>query len=273
MVISLVTSLDAYTSQENNVNNAFGQPQNVIVFGASSDIARAITKKLCAARTRHLVLAGRDEGRLAVAAEEALEYGATSTTPVLFDASDPASAHATVQAAFAACPDGVDLVIIAVGQLGDQVSDQVDAGATLVGLNVNFTWPAAALAAIRQHLVEQRSGRILVISSVAGVRVRASAYLYGGAKAGLDRLCDAMADSLEGTGVSMQILRPGLVRTKMTTGLAPVPFTTGANEVATYVMKGLATGQRIIWSPPILRYVYFALRHLPRQVWRAVMDR
>jgi len=66
--------------------------------------------------------------------------------------------------------------------------------------------------------VSQGSGRILVLSSVAAVRVRRAKYLYGGAKAGLDRLCIGLADSLEGTGVSLQLVRPGHVRSKMTTG-------------------------------------------------------
>jgi len=43
------------------MDNAFGQPQNVVVLGGSSDIARAITKKLCAARAHTVVLAGRSQ--------------------------------------------------------------------------------------------------------------------------------------------------------------------------------------------------------------------
>jgi short-subunit dehydrogenase len=105
------------------------------------------------------------------------------------------------------------------------------------------------------------------------VRVRSSAYLYGGAKAGLDRLCQAMADSLAGTGVNLQLVRPGAVRTRMTEGLAEVPFTTGVNEVAETVIKGLASADAVIWSPAILKYVYAILRHLPGPVWRKVMDR
>jgi len=49
----------------------------------------------------------------------------------------------------------------------------------------------------------------LVMSSVAAIRIRRNAYLYGGAKAGLDRLCEGMADSLDGTGVTLQLLRRG----------------------------------------------------------------
>ncbi len=255
------------------MDNAFGQPQRVIVLGGSSEIARAITKKLVAARAHTVVLAGRNPELLARASQEALEYGATSTPIVHLDAERPDSAAQSVDEAFDAAGGSVDLVIVAVGRLGVQSDDEVSPEETLRMMNVNFTWPVVALTQIRNRLVAQGSGRILVISSVASVRVRRSAYLYGGAKAGLDRLTDALADSLEGTGVTLQLLRPGAVRTRMTAGLAEMPFMTGPNEVAEYVMAGLSTNQRVIWSPPILRWVYLVLRHLPRQLWRMVMDR
>jgi decaprenylphospho-beta-D-erythro-pentofuranosid-2-ulose 2-reductase len=139
-------------------------------------------------------------------------------------------------------------------------------------MTVNFTWPVAALAEVRGRLIAQGSGRILVISSVAAIRVRRAKYLYGGAKAGLDRLCDGLADSLEGTGVTLQILRPGHVRSKMTTGAKEPPFATGVDQVAEDVMNGLAHSNRVIWSPPILRYVFALLRLLPAPLWRKVTD-
>ncbi|HEY5303738.1 MAG TPA: SDR family NAD(P)-dependent oxidoreductase [Acidimicrobiales bacterium] len=255
------------------MENAFGQPQNVVVLGGSSDIARAITKKLCAARAHTVILAGRNQGLLDEAAREALDYGASKTDTVVFDAEDLASAETTVARAFTKAGDHVDLVIMAVGQLGNQRRDESDVAAATRLMNVNFTWPVAALTEARRRLVAQGSGRIVVLSSVGAVRVRGSAYLYGGAKAGLDRLCEGMADSLIGTGVNLQIVRPGAVRTKMTEGLAEVPFTTGVNEVAENVIKGLASGDRVIWSPPVLRYLFAILRHLPAPLWRKVMDR
>lgn len=255
------------------MENAFGQPQNVVIFGGSSDIARAITKKLCAARAHTVVLAGRNAELLEAATHEAREYGATTTDTVIFDAEDTSNAARCVGEAFEKVNENVDLVIIAVGLLGDQSTFEDDPIVAARMATVNFAWPVAAITEIRRRLVAQGSGRILVITSVAAVRVRRSMYLYAGAKAGLDRLCDGVADSLEGTGVTLQILRPGTVRTKMTVGLDEPPFTTGPNEVAENVMKGLASGERVIWSPPILRYVFFILRHLPAPVWRKVMDR
>jgi decaprenylphospho-beta-D-erythro-pentofuranosid-2-ulose 2-reductase len=254
------------------MENAFGQPQTVIVLGGSSDIARAVTRKLCTARAHTVVLAGRNQNLLDAATREARTFGATTTDTVLFDARDVTTAGATVSEAFEKVGDRVDLVILAVGILGDQFAMDDDAAAAGLMATVNFAWPVAALAEVRRRLVTQRGGRILVMSSVAAVRVRRVAYLYDGAKAGLDRLCDGLADSLEGTGVTLQVLRPGYVRSRMTAGTPERPFTTGVDEVAENVMKGLASGERVIWSPPILRYVFFVLRHLPAPLWRKVMS-
>lgn len=255
------------------MENAFGQPQNVVVLGGSSDIARAITKRLCAARTRTVILAGRNATLLREAGDEAEEHGATRVETVLFDAEEPDHAAVTVREAFDKVGDPIDLVVIAVGLLGAQSSDEDDAAAVARVITVNFTWPGAALGEIRRLLVAQGSGRILVVSSIAAVRTRRSAYLYSSAKTGLDRMCSGLAQSLEGTGVKMQILRPGVVRTKMSRGLAEPPFTTGVDEVAENVMRALATNGVVIWSPPILRYASFVIRHLPAAVWRRMSDR
>ncbi len=255
------------------MDNAFGQPQNVVVLGGSSDIARAIVRKLCAARVTTVVLAGRSPGLLEEAAAEARDYGATRTETVLFDAEEPSHAGRVVAEALAKVGEPVDLVIVAVGLLGNQREMEDDPVAAARMVTVNMTWPVAALAELRARLIAQGRGRILVISSVASIRIRRSQYLYGAAKAGLDRHCQGLADSLAGTGVTLQLLRPGFVRSKMTEGEPEVPFTTGVNEVADNALAGLERAERVIWSPPILRYVFFVLRHLPAPIWRRVMDR
>ena len=255
------------------MEDAFGQPQNVVVFGGTSDIAQAIVSRLVKARTRTVVLAGRNEDLLTVAASAASDAGATRTATVLFDAERPTEAGDTVSRAFSHVGAPVDLVIVAVGQLGNQLTDENDAGAAVKIATVNFTWPVAALSEIRRRLVAQGSGRILVITSVTAVRVRRGAYLYGGAKAGLDRLCVALADSLLGTGVTLQVVRPGFVVSKMTEGLKPAPFSTGVDDVADTVMKGLVSGRLVIYSPAILQILYGVFLHLPRSLWRKVSDR
>ena len=253
------------------MENAFGQPQNVVVLGGTSEIAHAIVRQLVAARTRTVVLAGRNEAGLSEVERDLREAGATCTTSVIFDAEDPANAAATVAACFDAVGAPVDLVIVAVGLLGNQTSFEDDAAGAARMATVNFTWPVAALADIRRRLVAQGTGRILVMTSAAAIRVRRNSYLSGGAKAGLDRLCDGLADSLIGTGVTLQILRSGPVRTKMIAGLPDAPMTTNPDQVADTTVKALSGSQRVIYSPPLLKYVFAIMRHLPAPLWRKLM--
>ncbi len=82
------------------------------------------------------------------------------------------------------------------------------------------------------RLRSQGQGRIVVLSSVAGVRVRRANFLYGASKAGLDAFTRGLAEATRGSGVRVQVVRPGFVRTKMTVGLRPAPFAASPEDVA-----------------------------------------
>ena len=116
-------------------------------------------------------------------------------------------------------------------------------------MNTNLAGPAAAMAALAQVMRHQGSGRIVVLSSVAGVRVRQANLVYGASKAGLDGFALALGASLQGTGVKVTVVRPGFVRTKMTRDLDPAPFAVDADAVAAAIVRGLETGADVIWVP------------------------
>ena len=248
--------------------DAFGQPQTLVVLGGTSDIAGAIVGSLAAGRCRSVVLAGRDAAALGGAADRAREAGAEVVETVVFDATDVGHAGETVERCFAAAGGPVDMVLVAVGLLGDQHRDEVDAGRVAELITVNFTWPAAAAAAAADRLRGQGQGRIVVLSSVAGVRVRRANFLYGAAKAGLDAFARGLAEATRGSGVGVQVVRPGFVRTKMTAGLRPAPLAASPEEVAEAVRRGCGTDRPVIWAPPVLRWAFLVLRHLPQPLWR-----
>jgi decaprenylphospho-beta-D-erythro-pentofuranosid-2-ulose 2-reductase len=247
------------------VNDAFGRPQSVVVLGGTSDIAGALVA-LWAARCRSLVVAGRDEDRLD---KVAARFGASiaSVATVVFDATKD-DADTTITRCFAAAAEAVDVVVMAVGELGDQEVDEHDPGRIARMLSVNFAWPAAALSATAAILQKQGHGRIVVLSSVAGVRVRRANFVYGSAKYGLDGFAQGLSEALEGSGVSLHLVRPGFVRTKMTEGRPAAPFAVDADRVAADVVAGLEHNRRVIWSPPVVGWVFSVLRHLPRPLWR-----
>ena len=191
-----------------------------------------------------------------------------SVETVTFDAGTLDDVDKTVMRCFEAAAEAVDLVIVAVGELGRQEVDEVDPDRVARMMTVNLTWPAAALSVVADQLRRQGHGRIVVLSSVAGFRVRRSNFVYGAAKSGLDGFALGLSEALRGTGVSLHIVRPGFVRTKMTAGRSAAPFAVEAPRVASDIVRGLARGQAVIWSPGILRWVFSAFRLLPGALWR-----
>jgi len=252
------------------VEDAFANPQTVIALGGTSEIAAAILDHLVASRCRRLVLAGRDPAALDAHAARLLAGGADAVERLVFTADDPAGAGPLVDRAFAVAGGQVDLVLVAIGALGDQATDEADPRRVTDMITTNFSWPAAAMVTAAGHLRAAGHGRIVVLSSVAGVRVRRSNFVYGSAKAGLDGFAQGLAEALRGSGVHVHIVRPGFVRTKMTRALTPAPFAVDAADVARAVVAGVRRNLEVIWVPPLLGPLVTAARHLPRALWRQV---
>ena len=164
----------------------------------------------------------------------------------------------------------IDLVLIAAGELDMADLAKLDALRVASLATTNFTGPAAAMTAFARVMRIQGHGRIVVLSSVAGYRVRAANFVYGAAKAGLDGFALGLGDALAGSGVGVMVVRPGFVTTKMTAGRKPTPLAIEASDVADAVVRGLETGAEVVWVPRLLRYVFGILRILPRPIWRRI---
>jgi decaprenylphospho-beta-D-erythro-pentofuranosid-2-ulose 2-reductase len=250
------------------MNDAFNHPRSVVVLGGSSEIAGALVDRLLADHCRTVVLAGRDPEALAQAATRARDNGAESVHTVVFDALDVVHCENAIGACFDAVGESVDLVLVTLGLLGDAATDVREASRIAENITVNFMWPAVALGSVARRLRKQGYGRVVVFSSVAGVRIRETNFIYGSAKSGLDGYTLGLAESLRGSGVQVQIVRPGFVRTKMTAGLRAAPFAVDPEMVAASVMRGIERDLPIIWVPSVLRWVFLALRQMPPQLWR-----
>jgi decaprenylphospho-beta-D-erythro-pentofuranosid-2-ulose 2-reductase len=249
------------------MRDSLGSVQSVLVLGGGSDIGRAIARELVADRTRRVILAARDPGSLGKASEELRAAGAQVDT-LPFDAADTGAHPALVDSLFDEHGD-IDLVLVTFGVLGSQPELLDDPATAAASVHVNFTGATAVLLAVANRMRRQGHGTIVVLSSVAGERARRSNFVYGSAKAGLDAFAQGLADELAPSGINVIIVRPGMVRTKMTEGMDPVPLTTTPDAVARDVIRAIRKGgSRTVWSPPPLRYVMVALRLLPRPLFR-----
>lgn len=249
------------------MRDSLGSVQSVLVLGGTSEIGLATARALAARRARTVVLAARDPERAEGAAESLRAAGAMTVEAVPFDADDTASHRRFADEVFDRHPD-IDLVLVAFGVLGDSDRSAVDPEAAAAVVRTNFLGAVSATIAVARRLREQGHGTIVVLSSVAGERVRKSNFVYGASKAGLDGFAQGLGDRLAGTGVDVMVVRPGFVRTKMTAGLDTVPLSTDAEAVAAAIVDGLARGAHTVWVPGALRPVMSGLRHIPRAIFR-----
>ncbi len=242
-------------------------PTRVLLVGGSSEIGLAIVRRLRADGPLSAYLLGRDRARLQQAGTALRQAGVSAVEIGVVDAEDLAGHEQAVADAFAAW-GGIDVVIAAIGRLGAQAGLAADADEAAAVLRVTFLGAGSLLMHCLRRLRARGSGTMVVLSSVAAERPRASNAIYGAAKAGLDALAQGLADATAGTGVRVLVVRPGFVTTKMTAGLKPAPMSSTPEEVATATVKALGGRAHTIWVPGRLRYVFAVVRHLPRPVFR-----
>ena len=250
------------------MKNGVGVPQNIVLFGGTSEIGQAIIRGLVQPGVANVSLVCRDVDAGSVFAESLGEtFGDTEVDVVRFDAADPAGMVSIVNEV---CPAGrdIDVAVIAQGVLAEGVDYFASPERVGEVMNVNGTATIALLYALAGHMRRQGYGRIVLLSSVAGVRVRKGNPVYGASKAAVDSFAVALDHELEGTGVSILVVRPGFVESKMTAGMKKAPFSTTPGAVAKIVVASVNGNKTVVYAPSILQYVFGVFRLLPQAVWR-----
>ncbi|CAB5051033.1 MAG: SDR family NAD(P)-dependent oxidoreductase [Actinobacteria bacterium] len=250
------------------MKNGVGVAQNIVLFGGTSEIGQAIIHKVVKPGVSHVVLVSRDideaESQIADVAEK---YSDLDIHHVKFDAADAASMVHVVAEVADEIGD-IDVAVIAQGVLQEGVDYFANPEALVSVADVNFSATMVLMYALAARMRTQGYGKIVLLSSVAGERVRKGNPVYGATKAGIDGFALALDHELEGSGVSILVVRPGFVTTKMTKGMDKAPFSTDANGVASAVAKALNTSRKVIWVPGLLQYMFFVLKNLPISIWR-----
>lgn len=237
----------------------------VLLLGGRSEIGMEIAVRLAPGRT--VVLAARRSDELSAQVARLRNAGARAIETVEFDADDVAS-HDRVLTEVAGDHGPLGTVILAFGILGDQKLAESDAAHAVAVVHTDFVAQVSVLTHAANLLRAQGTGRLVVFSSVAGVRVRKANYVYGSAKAGLDGFASGLSDALHGSSVSLLLVRPGFVIGSMTAGMTPAPFSSTPDQVADAVVGALARGRARVWVPGVLAPIYFALHMLPQWLWR-----
>jgi hypothetical protein len=236
--------------------------QRILIVGATSRIAEHCAR-LWARQPCRLVLAGRDIARLENIAQD-LRVRSPGSDIVCRTPSfeDPAAIDAFVREVFA--DGGVDVALVAHGNLPDQGRCQEDLALVRAALEVNAVSPVLFAEALAGAMQAAGRGSLAVIGSVAGDRGRRSNYVYGAAKGLVDRYLQGMQHRFAGGPVRVTIIKPGPTDTPMTERLR----SSGARladpaRVAQDICAGIASGKHVVYTPGIWRWIMLVIRHIP----------
>jgi decaprenylphospho-beta-D-erythro-pentofuranosid-2-ulose 2-reductase len=241
--------------------------RHVLVLGGTSEIALATVRELQRSEPREVALLGRDTDGLALAARALEEAGCPRVIAIQADALQTDGHAETVGEAVREL-GGVDIAVLAVGQLGERGGMPADVARAIEVLQVNTVGAGSLLIHVARRMQEHGGGSIVVLSSVAAERPRRGNAVYGASKAALDALAQSLGDDLAESNVRVLVVRPGFVHTRMTEGLKPAPLSTTPEAVAKVAVHGLDGRAHTVWAPGPLRWLMLVVRMLPRPILR-----
>ncbi|WP_027020257.1 decaprenylphospho-beta-D-erythro-pentofuranosid-2-ulose 2-reductase [Corynebacterium sputi] len=247
--------------------NAVGAPQSILVLGGTSEIGLAITEEYLKRGPARVTLAALPNDPTLDAATEKLQAaGASEVRTLNFDAGDFESHPAVIDEAFAA--GDIDICIVAFGLLGDAEELWQNQKKAVQIANINYTGAVSVGVLVGEKFRAQGHGQFIVMSTVAGERVRRSNFVYGSTKAGLDGFYLNLGEALEKDGVKVLVIRPGQVRTRMSAGVKDAPLTVNKEDVAQLAVKSVDAGKTLVWAPPAFRFVMLILKNIPRPIFK-----
>ena len=240
----------------------------ILILGATSAIAQAYARRRAADGAR-FIRAGRREERLAAIAADLTTCGAPAADIFVADlaAIDRIESHVeALRTRFGA----IDEIVVAYGVLGSRIEEEQNLTNFRVIIDVNFTSAALWLLALLKGRPEAAALTIVGIGSVAGDRGRASNFIYGSAKAAFDRFLEGLQHKHAGTAVRIVRVKPGYVDTPMTAAVEDKggPLWATPDRVADDIVRAVAKGRRVVYTPWFWWVIMTIIRHLPWFVFR-----
>ncbi len=239
--------------------------QRVLILGATSAIATEVARRY-AARGARLHLVARNGEKLA---RLAAELPAELVTSQQADFADLDRAGQTIQTALDRL-GGLDVALIAHGELGDQLASERSFAAAEATFVVNFTSVVALLIPLANRMETTGAGTIGVITSVAGDRGRPRNYTYGAAKGALNVYLQGLRSRLHRAGVKVTTLKLGPVDTPMTVTHKKTLVFAKTPRVARAIVAALDAGAAEAYVPSFWGAIMPIVKNTPERLFQAL---
>ena len=190
--------------------------RTALITGASRGIGRAAAL-LLARQGARVVLAARNEELLDEVAG-AVRAGGGEAHPMALDLGH----HESIPTAVRGLPSefaAVDILVNNAGITADNLLARMTLEQWQRVLDVNLTGAFVLTKALVRGMMRRRHGRVVSVSSVAGVVGNAGQANYAASKAGLIGFSKSLARELLSRGITVNVVAPGFIETDMTAAL------------------------------------------------------
>jgi len=163
-----------------------------------------------------------------------------------------------------------DLLFCATGYLGLGTEEGLfDKKNTEKIIDINYAKLVPLLNFFAEKMERQRSGTMIVLSSVAGDRGRQSNFIYGSAKAGLTAYLSGLRNYLFSKKVHVLTVKPGFMDTKMTEGLPLNPkLTATPKQAAAVIYKAYKNQRNVVYVLPVWFLIMMIIRNIPEFIFK-----
>jgi len=182
------------------------QGKSYWLVGASDGLGEALAHKLSRAGAE-VIVSARSEDKLAALVEALPGRARYQVVDVADDASVKQAAAAVGE---------VDGVVFLAGVYWPFSARDWDADQATAMLDINLTGLVSVMGQVVPAMVARDAGHIVITSSLTGYRGLPGSIGYTASKAGAMSLAECMHADLRRTGVQVQVVNPGFIKTQLT---------------------------------------------------------
>lgn len=186
----------------------------VVITGASSGLGAETARQLVEAGAK-VMLGARRMDRLQALAEE---LGLSQDAIVKTDVTDAAQVEALVDKAVQ-LHGRIDVILNNAGLMPHSPLERRKIEDWDRMIDVNIKGVMYGIAAALPHMIEQKSGQIINVSSVAGHKVRPGSAVYAATKSAVRMITEGLRQEVKPYNIRSTILSPGAVATELTSSV------------------------------------------------------
>ncbi len=169
----------------------------------------------------------------------------------------------------------LDLCIFSSGTYDPKSEKSIDVDKIKNVINVNFVGVVNCVKSVEKNFKQKKSGKISIVSSIAGYRGLPNSSGYGPSKAALTNFAESIYFDFKKFNVNVSVISPGFIKTPLTDkNEFAMPFLETPEFAAKKIYNGLTKDKSFeIHFPKPLTLLLKFFRILPYKIYLFLIDK